>query len=493
MSNIIEFNLEGWDYGDPDALARLSTLVASRIGDHKFSDRLINAWQTGGGKAFGLLLCERIAHDTTATMQADAPRIEVPSWKSESSWNKATLEYVRLMATDAGWDSCIFRSSQPEEDWLDARAGVLGSHSVFVSGLWPKPNESYHVETVGTPYIVQRGIHGVGCVIDIGWSALMKQPVVRLAVGNPMYPDENFLNKPTAFSSATWDQESPMALFDTNGSVLIPLDAPMFSGGFGEKVVQGFRSRMNTIMAQLVPALVSTLRSIGIDFGVQIEVVIDIWQTPPCIYLVQVRPSPNTLRGFVNIPDRQGDLVTRTLKVSKAGVATGSPVVLTNIHTNERDGNAIAVGHDTPFDHLLFRLALDVKCQRDEEISVAIKTPLLNKLQTAVAQKIVIWKTMGYDCELSPDLVMAMQCLGPSGQIYWKALFPNSRHGFPGVAMYGQLEHVACANAVQRDGILASDLGEEQYARLLKRAEQDPSFIIQIISDGLVGEIRTTT
>lgn len=486
MEPNVEFDPNSWDYDDPHAIARVSAFVASSVGDPQISDRLLDAWKTGGGKALGLLLCEHIARGMGVILGESGPHIAVPPWWSETTFDRATIDRVRRAAMDAGWWQCILRSSQPYEDWRDARSGVLGSHLVIVSGRWPDPTEyAYVAEKIGVPYIVQQDVDGIGCVIDVGWSALLEQPVVRLAVGNPFYADGETLTRPQAFSSATWDQESMMALFDTDGRVLVPLTAPVPFGAIEE----GLRDRFHAIMARAVPALIATLRSLGLTFGAQLEVVVDIWQTPPCIHVVQVRPSPGTIRGFVGTPDRQGDLVARTLKVSRAGVATGLIVVLTNL--DRATGGAIAVGQETPVDRSLYHVALGMKIGREKYITEALEEPVLQELRRAVSERIVLWKTAGSDYELPLHLVTAVQGLGPAGQVYWKSLFPNSHHGVPGVMDYGMHYQQACANAVQRGGVMASDIGHEQYARLLERAERESLLVIQIVSDGLVGEVRT--
>ncbi|MDO8621777.1 MAG: hypothetical protein Q7R80_00930, partial [bacterium] len=72
-----EFDPNGWDYEDPQAIARVSASVASRAGDAQVSDRLLDAWKTGGGKAFGLRLCEHIVRGMSAAVDASALRLAV--------------------------------------------------------------------------------------------------------------------------------------------------------------------------------------------------------------------------------------------------------------------------------------------------------------------------------------------------------------------------------------------------------------------------------
>ena len=90
-----------------------------------------------------------------------------------------------------------------------------------------------------------------------------------------------------------------------------------------------------------IPRIIEELERMGINFGVQIEMVADP-KNPHIWSLLQIRPSPDVLRGCTGIdPVPDGfELLSRTLIVNKTGSARGGAIMDT---VEEKDGGQL--GH----------------------------------------------------------------------------------------------------------------------------------------------------
>lgn len=240
------------------------------------------------------------------------PAFHVPIWAALKKGSSEGFRKVRVgndvyyekYSPSEQWshystDNIMARSSAPNEDWLDPRAGV--EESKHLRGDKIKAEIEAKLQD-GAPLVVQNYVSGIGFVVDIGWSELLEQAVVRIAHGNISKTGSG-----DVYTSATWDTEARIGLYNTDGESIVPLPE---------------RSLFEDIAPNLAKILVGALKKLEIDFGVQLELVIhpdrpDSWQ------LVQIRPSPEAVRGMQTKPEIKGELLATTGKVSHVGQVEG--------------------------------------------------------------------------------------------------------------------------------------------------------------------------
>ena len=390
-----------------------------------------------GGKAVGLTLCEKIAEGS--------PWFFVPPWLGVNDANADVAD-----AGDGRIDAwiakhrpseIIVRSSSSDEDWFDGRSGVDKSD-------WCKPTadavKKKLVERIAArtiPVVVQSYANGYGCVVDVGWSHILQKAVVRVAVGN-----KRRVGDCTFFSSATWDNEARVGLYDAET---------------GDAIVEPEEDDLKRFMPELARALVDRLRAIGVAYGVQLEIIVHP-DFPERYALVQLRPSPNALRGTRSTPSSDGTLLLTTARVSRTGSCEGETIILGNFESNWE----------------LLRTAESFG--RHDELSPSSETKEL-------IGKIVLWDWDGkpkHDYSI-PSMLGAAR-LGAVGQVSrWPII--NSSHGDidPLRPYYAEM-----AAKAKTASLL---LGTAQINGVLCDAWQfdwpkDP-VRLRMVSDGLVGRI----
>jgi hypothetical protein len=116
-------------------------------------------------------------------------------------------------------------------------------------------------------------------VVDIAYSLRTNSVVNRVSAGNK----RALVGRGYQLSSATEDGEAAVGLWDEKGKPLLPFRvfAPHIS----------LYSDKDFVDNALVARLFETIKKIGIDFGVQLELVVDL-NSPHEIALVQIRPTP---------------------------------------------------------------------------------------------------------------------------------------------------------------------------------------------------------
>lgn len=292
------FDIHGWDYANGRELVNgLIRKQAQRQPKSKeWYEVLLEKYDSYGGKAFGLTLCQEIARFST--------RLSVPEFLHHAILNRELMadERVRAIVQDRlrEFRSVMIRSSAADEDWIDPRSGVHESKAFSPESAM---DEIMARIERNENLVVQRREWGIGCVVDVGFSELLQKPIVRIAHGNiALVPYGG------RYSSATWDGESQVGVYDAQtGEPIVPIAK---------------YEKLAAIASDLVRELVNGLKRLEIDFGVQFELVIDPDNTEKWS-LVQMRPSPEALRGMRQAPETCGELMCTTGKVSRAGAAEG--------------------------------------------------------------------------------------------------------------------------------------------------------------------------
>lgn len=329
-----------WNYHDgvrqQDALIQQLTAIDAAWG------KRLRASLRHGGKAFGLTIAERLATEanTIGKKIGLGVTFSVPLWQG---YTREELEHECLQppkktqVETSWWDGvklffgqkpsqhassvrewplgpCIVRSSAHHEDWLSGEAGEYVTTQPDLSRYEQRREtlarhcrlESFSEEVV-TSSVVQQYERGVGLVIDLVYSPLLKRVVARVAWGREA--TSYFSNKPE-YSSATWDCQGPQGLFCPEyGEELIELRSP--------------HPLSNDLPRNFSSALVRVLYRVLADWrwpgGVQLELV----KHPgsPHFFIVQIRPSPSSLHLDPTVPltvPPEAELQLQTVGVNRA-------------------------------------------------------------------------------------------------------------------------------------------------------------------------------
>ncbi len=297
-----EFDVEGWKY----PATRLDIeRFAAQLNPKAYATMLLETLNIGGGKAFGLNIADRIALKNPSLFN-------VPEWLIIPFGEDGSVleRFLKMLTVNfVNQQRFMVRSSALHEDWMSPLSGEHESKIAF--GQPELLRFTREVIATSGAAVVQDYVVGVGIVVDIGYSKLLKKTVVRVASGRPTN-----VGGRTVYTSATWDNEAQVSVYDTNGEMLVP---------FHEMGMDDVRAKL----PELVRELVKAVKDIGIDFGVQLELIIN----PNMIKhgakwnIVQIRPSPGTLRGAGGVLlQSKGKLICTTGKVSKASVAEANLV-----------------------------------------------------------------------------------------------------------------------------------------------------------------------
>jgi len=293
-----EFGLNQWKYS-PDSLNAFIGEISA--GKSELKVELESAFREGGGKAFGLKICDLIASNfrTVRGNYSERDDLEVPKWA-------IMKESSALIPTPRK----ILRSSYQNEDWVDPGSGV-GESFKFEHGQNSRRFEKLKArgELPNTPYILQDLAHGFGTVLDIAYSSVYQRVIARLAYGNARMSGYSL-------SSATNDTEAGVAVWDAvTGESLLP--ARNF---FYPSLLEAGAKDANPFVCELYRAV----RETGIRFGIQAELIMGSRNTAKQVRqsLVQIRPSPENVRREIALPTSEasntqsGELVAETAVVN---------------------------------------------------------------------------------------------------------------------------------------------------------------------------------
>lgn len=438
------FSLDSWGYTKRE-LSSFMTRISK--GDIRLSRKLRHTLEGGGGKAFGLDVCELIS----SNFQKDVVlSLTVPSWKVINDIDT----YER---TKGDYDK-IIRSSSPEEDWLDERSGVLESFNFFSDhSSWARFQyfQKNH-ELPDCPYVIQEGMRGCGMVCDIGYSEILGRVVVKFAYGNRRRPAE-FPNAKGAYTSATDDTEAAVGIWDAEtGLPLIP------SRNFGH---ESFHPDNIMYRNDFARRLYNAVEKTGIQCGVQLEMVADP-DRPNKISLVQVRPSPRRTRHMIENPSSGGrgewlsqEFVYQSPIVNARFDSSGSPSIIS-------------------------LAKIDANCESGRNYRKGISTRARHS-----SGSVGIFESMsGLDVSLkymyAADIFYGAYLNGSDAQITPSSIRPNTWHGIIQIPpefrdIYAELDEKCGMISLRRDEVKA----------LIEAVKQHPGASIRAVSDGLVGMV----
>ncbi len=431
-----KFDPCGWVYGH----RRAGAVVMDPAFEHLDPDdhlQLVTTLMTGGGKAFGLELCKRIARLSD--------KISVPKWR----W----IQLSEVMHQDMGqfiagipWaqdqnEVLIVRSSAHDEDWLSADSGVHPSHKVKIPNLRGQLIESIHARI---PIVLQQHVTGVGVVVDIAWSDILEQVVVRISCGREFCPSG--IRK---FTSATMDHEGPTTVLDTDGNTLVELQR-------GEVLVENPVTLPWSDLAQELPRVIEN--GIGSKFGVQLELVIHPDQ-PDDWHLVQIRPTPGRMQMREEMPESSNaTLIATSAAISGAFVHKGQARILSSTENQ-------------------WLMSTWMQSSVDDEIDLDVDEAFLN------GTSIFVWEEQPH-LDWGPMQMLTLYRLGAVGQITCNAITRNSSHS----AIQRRIDNIKAEQELIHNCVLIG-LRDEQHARLLALLRKGP-MDLELVSDGLVAQIR---
>ncbi len=450
-----EFDLWGWNYtSSTSATQKLVEHISQCTGNKQVLE--LAGGHPGGGKAFGLHLCELLVDKL-------GDNFRVPSWfhllpeergsalltKDENAniisytWGKYKIQAPgrELKSWHDPQSSVMVRSSAQDEDWKNAASGTSQSKRIWVNELVEKLR---HERWGNEPMVVQEHAYGVGMVIDIGYSPLLERVVGRVASGRTH----------ERFTSATWDSDGPCGLWDVETGERLFWRT---RGCTGE-----FENSFN--YAKLVTELYHALRRIGITFGVQLEVVVSTYNS--MVYVVQLRPTPELVRGNKQQetpePNKKPWAITAQVGMAHAP-RTGQCILLRDISDRSKAYRTMSDWSNT--------------CRPGPTARYPEEKPF--------AGKVIVWD--GLPSPYSPGTqAWAMSVLGAIG-IVGLAMRTNTAHGTPG-GEGARAQFLPRWNETAELSTLLS-LPGDQVRDLAYLIRGNPSVELTVVSDGLVGQV----
>ncbi|MFA6521904.1 MAG: hypothetical protein WCT53_06005 [Candidatus Gracilibacteria bacterium] len=426
----VPFDLNGWDYENADqGIQQLAKTIKQRTG--KRGLYLPYLPKFCGGKGLSLAICDLF--EMTDSIFS-VPRRNFLS-KEQVGLIIGGKAICHFDGFDPGGRLVMVRSSAPNEDWKDSRSGVETSFS-WSRNIALSPSFISKLSLMGQA-IVQEIVCGVGLVVDVGYSHLLKKPVVRIAHGRPAD------NTGKCYTSAVWDLFSPVGLYGSDGSALIPLADKVFGA----------------LAPELASRAVLTAQTIGIDFGFQMEVIIHPGNLEKW-HLVQIRPSPEFLRGMTQTPKIIFNRHLETsLRVSRAGSVTSEIKLL------DAEAKKEALRR-------MQRPGFYGKCAEK------ILRPF-----SEYGDKVILWKNISALDIWTLHTVLTMGRIGALGQLATTSLCANYHHFY--VKPYGEGEKLSFREALS--GSLLMEISKKAESKLTKIAQKGAQ--VHLVSDGLVGQI----
>jgi hypothetical protein len=354
------FDVNAWNYGNETAQMEKLLLRAKHMVRQEddcssdafcdIQDEEIRNWQQEHGKSFGLILCRALAKHM---MRKHLFLISVPSYFApvRDEDNKIWIRFddrrhllSRLSELAGLWQprrynkQCIIRSSALDEDWIDPRSGVHKSEMTYEHLLTSDLEALPDLNQV----VVQQTVWGCGCVIDIGYSQLLDRVIARVAKGNLNLQAGGY----SGYTSATWDANAQTSVYDAyTGEKLFGPAMEFHPGISGHENPYDVKFEPTPdLFPELIRGLTDSLVFMNIDFGVQLEVVVN----PITLshHLIQIRPSPIGVRGETQHAPANGQLLCTTAKVNKAGCVSGEIVSINAENTPENLTDALVHAYD---------------------------------------------------------------------------------------------------------------------------------------------------
>ena len=436
---VSKFALDAWKYNRTS----VENLIAKIGGTDRIRTRLRTALDRDGGKAFGLELCKLI----TSRLDAGNWRDDIVSGLNALSWKM--VKDVRKVDASRN-EGKILRSSSPLEDWLDPRSGV--ERSFVLTYFGDKGLFEYMKEKNQLPdskYLMQDAIEGFGTVVDIGYSSIHGKVLAKMTYGNARTAGYNL-------TSATYDTESGVGIWDAEtGEPVLPTRNFFHPSMLppGEEVPSDF-----------FKDLYAAIRESGIDFGVQLEIIVGRGQRG---YLVQLRPTSETI--FRKIPLPQSPLAhegTGTL-IAESATVNGAFDFTGEAHLFGQDG--------------ILENSERVETIETERTAHG-KVGIYDEASASGGRK----RYLRLDEISSPEIYLGGYLGGAEVQITREAIRPNSHHGVlsgpseKGAKMYDELDKHCGMVSITRTQM-------ERLTEAVKKAGTTAQ--LRVVSDGLVARI----
>lgn len=458
------FNVNEWDYGYETRRMRELLFRARRIllDEEDCSDEEIRDMRKEHGKSFGLILCRALAAHMNRKhlLKIRVPAYFVPQRKEDGTiqifFDERGIALTRLNELAGLWTpqrsgACIIRSSYWDEDWIDPRSGVHKSEMTYehllASDLEARPDLNQ--------VVVQQAVWGCGCVIDIGYSQLLDRVVARVAKGNLNLQAGGY----SGFTSATWDTNAQTSVYDAyTGEKLFGPAMEFHPGRSGHNNPYDVKFEPTLdLFPELIRGITDSLTFMDINFGVQLEVVVD--PISRTFHLIQIRPSPVSVRGEEQRVPVNGELLCATAKVNKVGCVTGEVVSINACDTPEEIKGALVQAYEAN--------------QYNEDHGERI-----------FEGKIVLWgryyvRTQRY---CPTESIRGATLLGAIAHMSSSSLFFNSNHGTTSQMTSELVEDMARIN----DQCLLLS-GFERDMPVNRRMIDGKTFCL--VSDGLIGQI----
>lgn len=454
-----DFRIDGWEYGNRENVVQLCERVAKRT--RCSAKDLLKAFDTGGGKALGLLFCELIAK------RCQDVKVEVPRWKILTAQEVARLprEEEALLAemNKLGFEYPILRSSDQEEDFLSAAAGTHASHV-----LRKRPGK---VNLSPIPHIVQRACIGFGAVINLVKSPVFGgKTIVKVSSGRCDSIDR--------FTSATNDPEAAVMVLDPmNGNVL--LEKQSFDA---DRVTALDDKSIN--FGALASNIRAAAAAMGIDFGVEFEFIFD--PINHKIWLVQVRPLSEKIRSL------NGNIQEKQKKMDLENAETSSQLLFRTSVINR------------PFDLKLGVQMIGLHNRINNAVSAQdlchLPVPKLRDAESAHAggsNLISFYPKIGgvefFGVDAAPRTFLKDYSLGTKAVIVQGPIWPSTVHGRVEVGIGDSHNEVVRRQEIQaflQPRLAMMSVTKEQAALLRGELDRNPQAVLHLVSDGIVGEVR---
>jgi hypothetical protein len=439
------FDLWGWKYNQSD----IDTLIATLSQTCGHERKLRHIFEQGGGKAFGLTICELLAQQSkllrVPTWTYFSPSDQkAGGWKSIFSSPSSLKRWKAVRALIKQFISLMIRSSAVAEDWLDPASGTNRSMRCPRNKL---EETLLDKRFAGQPVVVQGFIFGIGLVVDIGYSPLIGKVVGRVAAGRHM----GYSN----FTHATWDSDGNVGIWDVESGQKLHWLEGVFGNDF-EK---------NYDYSTLIKNIYHALLACGIHFGVQLEIIIQP-NNPDKAWLVQIRPTTELVRGKTpvafQLPNKE--YFAASPKVNGPYPYTCLPPIL-------------VPGYNTfPFEKCLYRM---VKNTLGRVLNPSIHCKQTNQ---PFLGSIAIWTEQFGDAYHPDGEILALGLLGAQAVIGGR-IFSNTAHASP----INCRKNFSARLSSNLPRPYALGLNDGTVKELILKFKREDFTEIGIVSDGLVG------
>lgn len=427
------FDPNGWLYTHTSPLRLVGRLPGTHF-DRASRTEFVEALRHGGGKAFGLSLCQKLAEKDV--------RLRVPPWiwlRPSQQRDPAVLHSIGERLCISEDELVILRSSDFTEDWMLTESG---EHESKRTSLKRAPELISHMSLRNMPHVVQAFKPGIGIVVDIAYSQLLQAPVIRVATGREF----NLIESAQRFSSATNDHEGVIALYSILGKpILTPQHGLLYN-----------KSVLSLPLQEVAQTLAALLIRSGIRFGVQVELVVHP-EKPDEWWLVQIRPTPGRVRPIKTLgPLPKGDLIVSSAAVSGSYLHTDKARLM-----NDDDYKWLL---------MVFAYASETEGLRDGILRFG-------------DHGIILWHKRPH-ADWGVSQMLMLHSYGVVGQITTGPMTTNSTHG----TLQRRIERVE----IERDQLLhrSALLGlHDQAHGVLSEHLKSGSKTLTLVSDGIVGQV----